>query len=274
MTLQRRTPLRRSTKPLARGRPLPARAARPKRRAESDEGVDKGAVRRSVFERDGWRCRLDGIPGAGPCFGPLTFHHIRKEGQGGAFTVENGAALCSGHNTAIESDALVALIARTSGLVLRAGDEWTVSHERFWQRVDRDGPLPAACPELGPCWLWTGALMVGRAAGYGAVRIDGQFVLAHRFALGTVEALVAGLEVDHRCRVRGCVNPRHLEQVTKAENVARQNAAMAAAMTHCRAGHEYTPENTGSQRAGKGRYCRQCRRDRTAERRARREAAA
>jgi hypothetical protein len=27
--------------------------------------------------------------------------------------------------------------------------------ERFWSKVNKDGPIPASCPELGPCWLWT-----------------------------------------------------------------------------------------------------------------------
>jgi hypothetical protein len=43
--------------------------------------------------------------------------------------------------------------------------------ERFWKKVDKNGPVPAHRPELGPCWLWTGAL-VGRGyrvgLGYGA----------------------------------------------------------------------------------------------------------
>ena len=30
--------------------------------------------------------------------------------------------------------------------------------ERFWAKVNRDGTVPAHCPELGPCWVWTAAV--------------------------------------------------------------------------------------------------------------------
>jgi hypothetical protein len=78
-------------------------------------------VRLAVFARDRV-CRLKGVDGAGPCFGGPTFHHVRKEGQGGEYTEENGALLCAGHNDLIEADADVAAIARKLGLVKRRGD--------------------------------------------------------------------------------------------------------------------------------------------------------
>jgi HNH endonuclease len=72
------------------------------------------------------------------------------------------------------------------------------------------------------CHIWTAAT---NPKGYGIFKVDGRSVLAHRFAKrhrgGTVPA---GLELDHLCRVRRCVNPAHLEMVTHAENVRRGDA--------------------------------------------------
>jgi hypothetical protein len=62
-----------------------------------------------------------------------------------------------------------------------------------------------------------------------------------------------GLEIDHLCRVRNCVNPAHLEAVTRGENVRRQMAVI----THCPQGHEYTTANTRVGRDRK-RGCRRC----------------
>lgn len=72
------------------------------------------------------------------------------------------------------------------------------------------------------CWLWSGA---PRELGYGQVRIGGRrgrTVAAHRLIYElAVGEIPVGLELDHLCRTRHCVNPRHLEAVTHRENVRR-----------------------------------------------------
>lgn len=87
------------------------------------------------------------------------------------------------------------------------------------------------------CWLWTATLA---GAGYGQIRLAGRgspMVYAHRVAyelfLGEIPP---GHEIDHRCRVKACVNPDHLEAVTHGENIRRtwpfrepQNPARRAA---------------------------------------------
>ena len=98
---------------MKRGKPL--RRVSKKRAKEKPE---RDTVRQAVFERDG-RCRLTGM-GVGECFGPPTYHHIRKASQGGQYTVQNGAMLCAFHNGEIEKSAEVALRACALGLVKKS----------------------------------------------------------------------------------------------------------------------------------------------------------
>ena len=111
------------------------------------------------------------------------------------------------------------------------------------------------------CWLWDGATVNG----YGSInsRKAGSR-RAHRVAYEIlVGAVPDGLDLDHLCRVRNCINPTHLEPVTRTENILRGLGPLVTRernrrRTHCKRGHELTPENTGRQRAG--RFCKACKR--------------
>lgn len=93
---------------------------------------------------------------------------------------------------------------------------------RFWSYVDRNGTPSPDRPDLGPCWRWTG--YVDRD-GYGHMRVDHADALAHRFSWALHEGHVPdALDVDHLCFVRTCVNPAHLEPVTREENSRRRHA--------------------------------------------------
>lgn len=126
------------------------------------------------------------------------------------------------------------------------------------------------------CWLWAGA--VGDH-GYGtfstrdATRPRGsRTLLAHRVVYEReIGPIPAGLELDHLCRMRGCVNPSHLEPVTHRENGLRGNGvgAIHAKQSHCVNGHEFTEENTYRRPDTNGRCCRECTRIRSLAIRAR-----
>ena len=118
---------------------------------------------------------------------------------------------------------------------------------------------------VGPedqCWNYQGT--IGR--GYGKIIIRSgkrkDNYLAHRVVYSALRGEIPeGLELDHLCRNRRCVNPWHLELVTGRVNTLRGDAlsAINARKTHCIGGHAFTPENTriwGGQR-----ICRTCRRE-------------
>ncbi|ALG85838.1 HNH endonuclease signature motif containing protein [Gordonia phthalatica] len=79
----------------------------------------------------------------------------------------------------------------------------------FWE-VDGSG-----------CWIWNRKI---RPDGYGRKSL-GKYVQvpAHRWVYEQcVGPIPDGLELDHLCNVRACVNPDHLEPVTHTENMLRQ----------------------------------------------------
>lgn len=120
---------------------------------------------------------------------------------------------------------------------------------------------------IGDCWVWTGP-QISRS-GYGKFRVPGtrerpaHVVLWEHFN-GPVPD---GLQLDHLCRTRLCVNPAHLEPVTPSLNTLRQDHAERR-VTVCPAGHAYTEENTliGADGKRRCRACRQLRRPRSSPR--------
>jgi hypothetical protein len=95
----------------------------------------------------------------------------------------------------------------------------------------------------GGCWIWTGYT---NRAGYGRFWANGKVRQAHMVSYFIHRGLFdAGLELDHICRVKCCVNPDHLEPVTHKENTLRGEGACAkfARRTHCKRGHELSGDN-------------------------------
>jgi len=128
--------------------------------------------------------------------------------------------------------------------------------ERFMEKVEID-------PDSG-CWNWTGSTHA--ETGYGSfwrgkITPAGNHCpeRAHRVSYELhVGPISEGLQLDHLCRNRRCVNPAHLEPVTNRENALRGIGACAvnARKTHCVHGHEFTAANTIARI--NGRRCRTC----------------
>ncbi len=114
---------------------------------------------------------------------------------------------------------------------------------RFWAKIE--------CDESG-CWLWTGAL-AGKTASYGDLRIGKTNKRAHRLAfVHYIGPIPHGHELHHTCGVKRCVNPWHLQPMTRGDH-ARHHVTN----THCPRGHELTGANLYLY-LGKYRKCREC----------------
>ncbi len=89
--------------------------------------------------------------------------------------------------------------------------------QRFWDKVDRDGPIS----HLGTkCWNWTRAT---NNQGYGQIRYHGRLVLSHRLAYAFANGMDAAGLVDHKCHNPLCVNPGHLRSVTSKQNLENKS---------------------------------------------------
>jgi hypothetical protein len=117
------------------------------------------------------------------------------------------------------------------------------------------------------CWIWDG---VRHTSGYGYVT-QGEHVnkMARRVIWEMmVGPIPDGMQLDHVCRQRGCVNPKHLRVVTQRENLlafgSKAPVAANAIKTHCPRGHAFDAENTyRAPSAPDKRICRSCRHDQT-----------
>lgn len=95
------------------------------------------------------------------------------------------------------------------------------------------------------------------------MRVNKRGQQAHRVAYELfVAEIPEGFDLDHLCRNRGCVNPDHLEPVTRRENLLRGETIPArnARITHCPQGHPYDAENTRIRPCGR-RRCAACNRE-------------
>ncbi len=125
------------------------------------------------------------------------------------------------------------------------------------------GILQRTLPEPNSgCWLWMSCC---DRHGYAKMNVPGFSALAHRISYEIFKGKIpSGLQLDHKCRVRCCVNPDHLEPVTNLENSIRGeagsiNAARQLSLTKCKHGHALSGGNIRI--SGNRRICKACARD-------------
>lgn len=108
------------------------------------------------------------------------------------------------------------------------------------------------------CWEWQGS----KTRGYGSFTVNNEAYRAHVFSYIMFKGPIPeGMQIDHLCRKRDCVNPEHLEAVTQLENVRRSNSPGAIALRtgKCMNGHALTPENARPHKRNPNwRHCMMC----------------
>lgn len=101
--------------------------------------------------------------------------------------------------------------------------------DRFWSKVNKDGPLPVDTAAEGSCWDWTASRRGGKDADYGQFRVEDQVTKeAHRVAWELENGKVPeGKILGHICRRGICVRPSHIAPMTRSE--AGQNRSATSA---------------------------------------------
>ena len=130
-----------------------------------------------------------------------------------------------------------------------------------------------SCPQLGDierfiafvqadpdtyCWNWTGKQ---NSKFYGYFWYNQTTAQAYRFSYETFRGPIPeGLEIDHLCRNTSCVNPDHLEVVTRRENLLRGSSPVGINVRklHCVHGHPFNEKNTRVDPKSGSRYCKTC----------------
>lgn len=122
--------------------------------------------------------------------------------------------------------------------------------------------INAKTERQGECLVWTGS----KAQGYGVIVFNGWNYMAHRLSFNAFRGDISkGMTLDHLCRNRACVEPKHLEPVSNLVNNRRAHGGTAPE-THCIRGHEITPEVSYVNKRGR-RICKACEAERTRQRR-------
>jgi len=118
--------------------------------------------------------------------------------------------------------------------------------ERFWDKVIK----------TDTCWLWMGKI----DDGYGRFHTAGKYYLVHRMSFVVLkQKLQENTQVDHLCKVRNCLNPDHLDEVTSKENTRRGLAKIYNTDPNkCPYGHDYDGEIAGKAEGSIYKVCRKC----------------
>lgn len=155
--------------------------------------------------------------------------------------------------------------------------------DRFWEKVNKNGPVPAHRPELGPCWLFTGTAIGREGFRYGRFWTGETMEAAHRVSYEMEYGpLPEGMHACHHCDTPRCIRPSHLFAGTRSDNQRdssrkgrlgfqrypersplNQRTAAEAAKTHCKHGHSLADAYINHRG---NRQCRTCTKEREARR--------
>ena len=148
---------------------------------------------------------------------------------------------------------------------IRIGDTSLVLSDRNLASIMRKISLG---PAAASCWGWRGQIDRHGYARSHLRNADGgvdTMALVHRITYQVlVGPIPGGLTLDHLCRIRYCVNPRHLDPCSMGENSARSPfvaSSINRTKTECPRGHSY--DAVRSSKGGTQRSCRTCERDAT-----------
>jgi len=87
------------------------------------------------------------------------------------------------------------------------------AEDRFWAKVEK----------TPTCWNWTAAI---GSSGHPNFFFEGKVGCAHRWAYANfVAPIPAGMQIDHICHNRACVNPEHLRPATNKQNAEYRQGA-------------------------------------------------
>ncbi len=148
----------------------------------------------------------------------------------------------------------------------------TAAERAYWREYRRSHSVPDLSFPIrenhsledrghsSPCWIWQG---VTQSGGYGTAAHHGWRGMAHRLYYEAYKGGIPdGMDIDHLCRERSCVNPDHLEPVTHLENCLRgdTSAGRVARTGQCKHGHDLTVDGAYIYRRNASRICRECNR--------------